>query len=166
MRTLAGFGSTAAIGTLTCGAALDDVVAAFGPPWDIGRVGRRRQWPRLLSYGDAEFCVCRCRRVTLISVQTWRDVIELPVPGTRGLAVSAGLLTGADVMAGLGEAGCRLMPVTAGQPPGQSALRAEPTGVTFTFRSQDGSEPLLVNVGHWTVGHECVPPLSGSTSDR
>ncbi len=67
-----------------CGASLSDIAAILGPPWDIGRVSKRRRWPHLFSYGgDAELCVCRCRRVTMISVQTWRKTVELPVIGTE-----------------------------------------------------------------------------------
>ncbi|GAA2985769.1 hypothetical protein JCM13580A_02440 [Streptomyces drozdowiczii] len=83
IRILAEFGSSAAIGPMHCGASLSDIAAILGPPWDIGRVSKRRRWPHLFSYGDAELCVCRCRRVTMISVQTWRKTVELPVIGTE-----------------------------------------------------------------------------------
>ncbi|MFJ1707639.1 hypothetical protein [Kitasatospora sp. NPDC088346] len=49
VRTLAAFGSTAAIGPLRCGATLDDIAAALGPPWDIGRLSKRRRRPHLFS---------------------------------------------------------------------------------------------------------------------
>ncbi|MFI0943291.1 hypothetical protein [Streptomyces sp. NPDC021020] len=165
LRTLAEFGSTAAIGPLRCGAKLNDVVATLGPPWDIGRVSKRRRWPHLFSYGDAELCVCCCRRVTMISVQTWRETIELPVPGRRSLATSAGPLTHARVTAELSSIGCRFSPVTLHQPPGQFALQAESTGTTFTFRTNDDSESLLDSVGHWITAHECTPPESDAPDD-
>lgn len=165
LDVLARFGCTAAIGPLRCGAAVDDAVEAFGPPWDMGPVSRRRRWPRLFAYGDAEFCVCRCRRITLISVQTWRDVIELPVPGTTALATLAGSVTRAQVTAELGGVGCRLSPVTLGQPPGQIALRAGASGVVFTFRAEADCEPLLENAGHWASGHVCTPPAAGAAND-
>ncbi|AYN43182.1 hypothetical protein D9753_34680 [Streptomyces dangxiongensis] len=41
-------------------------------------MSRRRQWPRLFAYGDLELSVCRCRKIVLICIQAWRDVIELP----------------------------------------------------------------------------------------
>lgn len=44
------------------------------------------------------------------------------------------------------------------QPPGQLALQVESTGVSFTFRTEDDSEPLLDNVSHWITDHECTPP--------
>ncbi|WP_031519795.1 hypothetical protein [Streptomyces sp. NRRL F-5123] len=164
LRTLAEFGSTAAIGPVHCGAKLNDIAATLGPPWDIGRVSKRRRWPHLFSYGDAELCVCRCRRVTMISVQTWRNTIELPVPGSKSLAVSAGPLTHAQVTAELNSIGCRFSPVTLHQPPRQLALQVESTGATFTFRTESGSEALLDSVGHWITAHECTP-LEASAPD-
>lgn len=45
LHILAEFGSTGAIGPLHCGASLNDITAALGPPWDIGPVSKRRRWP-------------------------------------------------------------------------------------------------------------------------
>jgi hypothetical protein len=165
LRSLAEFGSTAAIGPLRCGATLNEIAATLGPPWDIGRVSKRRRWPHLFSYGDAEFCVCRCRRITLISVQTWRDAIELPVPGTTTLATFAGHLTHHQVTAELDAFGCRLSPVTLHQPPGQLALRVEATGVTFAFWTEDDSASLLKGAGHWITSHECTHPATDAPDD-
>lgn len=165
LRTVAEFGSTAAIGPLRCGAKLNDIAASLGAPWDIGRVSKRRRWPHLFSYGDVELCVCRCRLVTMISVQTWRDTIDLPVPGTTSPATSAGPLTYAQVTAELDAIGCRFDEVTLHQPPGQLSLRAEPTGTTFVFRTEAGSEPLLDSVGHWISTHTCTPPEADAPDD-
>jgi hypothetical protein len=158
LRALAQFGSTAAIGPLRCGARLNDIAATLGPAWDMGRVSKRRRWPHLFSYGDVELCVCRCRRVTMIIVQTWRDTIELPVPEKMSLATFAGPLTHAQVTAELHAIGCRFNPVTLHQPPGQLTFQVESTGTTFTFRTEAGSEPLLDSAGHWISTHECTPP--------
>ncbi|GJF33835.1 hypothetical protein KNE206_65350 [Kitasatospora sp. NE20-6] len=165
IRALAEFGSTAAIGPLRCGAVLGDIAVALGPPWDIGRVSKRRRWPHLFSYGDAELCVCRCRRVTSISVQTWRDTVDLPGPGTRTSVTSPGPFMHTQVTAELGAAGCRFSPVTFHQPPGQLALQVESTGVTFTFRTGAGPEPLLDSAAHWIGTHECVPPETDAPDD-
>ncbi|MFI0724622.1 hypothetical protein [Streptomyces sp. NPDC021224] len=165
LRALAEFGSTAAVGPLRCGAKLNDIAAALGPPWDIGRVSKQRRWPHLFSYGDVELCVCRCRRVTMISVQTWRDTIELPTSGTKSFATYAGPLTHAQVTAELNAIGCRFNPVTLHQPPGQLALQAESTGTTFTFRTEADSEPLLDSAGHWISTHECTPPEADDPDD-
>ncbi|MGW2591709.1 hypothetical protein ACWCXC_15800 [Streptomyces sp. NPDC001515] len=156
IRILAEFGASAAIGPLHCGASLNDIAATLGPPWEIGRVSKRRRWPHLFSYGDAELCVCRCRRVTMISVQTWRDAVELPVPGTERLAAFAGPLTHSQITAELNTMGCRFNPLTLHQPPGQMALQVEATGVTFTFRTEAGAEPLLDSASHWSNPHECA----------
>ncbi|MDX3231903.1 hypothetical protein [Streptomyces sp. ME19-01-6] len=165
LRTLAQFASTAAIGPLHCHATLNEIAATLWPPRDFGRVSKRRRWPHLFAYGDAELCVCRCRRITLISVQTWRDAIELPVPGTTTLATFAGPPTHTQVTAQLNAVGCRLSPVTLHQPPGQLALQVETTGVTFTFRAEADSEPLLESAGHWISSHECTPPATDAPND-
>ncbi|WP_329030482.1 hypothetical protein [Streptomyces sp. NBC_01423] len=165
IRSLAEFGSSAAIGPLRCGASLSDITAILGPPWDIGRVSKRRRWPHLFSYGDAELCVCRCRRVTMISVQTWRETVELPVLGTEKRATFTGPLTHSQITAELSTMGCRFNPVTLHQPPGQTALQVEATGVTFTFRTEAGSEPLLTNAGHWSTTHTCPPHPTHAPDD-
>ncbi|MFG1812024.1 hypothetical protein [Streptomyces sp. NPDC049040] len=165
LRTLAEFGSTAAIGPLRCGASLNDIAAMLGRPWDMGRVSKKRRWPHLFSYGHVELCVCCCRRVTMISVQTWRDTIELPVAGTTSLATSAGPLTHAQVTAELNAIGCRFTPVALHQPPRQLALQVESTGTTFTFRTETGSEPLLDHAGHWITTHECTRPAADGPDD-
>ncbi|MFF7341957.1 hypothetical protein ACFZAT_32195 [Streptomyces sp. NPDC008163] len=165
LRALAEFGSTATIGPLHCGAKLNDLATSLGPPWDIGRVSKRRRWPHLFSYGDVELCVCRCRRVTMISMQTWRDTIELPAPGTKSLATFSEPITHAQVTAALDTIGCCFNPVTIQQPPGQLALQVESTGTTFTFRTRADSEPLLDSAGHWIGTHECAPPEADAPDD-
>lgn len=164
MSILAALGSTGAIGPLRCGASLNEIAAVLGPPWDIGRVSKRRRWPHLFSYGDVELCVCRCRRVTSMCVQTWRDVVELPVEGSKTLAVHPGDLTLAQVTIGLDAIGCHTRPVPRGGPPGQLALHTERSGVTFTFRT-NGSEPLLESAGTWIGTHECDPPAEDLPDD-
>ncbi|MEV6162505.1 hypothetical protein AB0L71_11385 [Streptomyces sp. NPDC052052] len=167
LRALTQFGATAAIGPLHCGATIKEIAAPLEPPWDIGRVSKRRRWPHLFSHGDAEFCVCRFRRITAISVQTWRDAISLPVPGTTTLATFAGTLTHTQVTAELIAGGCHPSPVTLHRPPGQLALRVETTDVTFTFQAEAESMPLLAKVGHWinSDGHECTPPATDAPDD-
>ncbi|MFJ1707640.1 hypothetical protein [Kitasatospora sp. NPDC088346] len=98
-------------------------------------------------------------------MQTWRDVISLPAPGTTTPAMSAGPLTHAQVTAELDSIGCRFAPVTLCQPPGQTAMRVESTGVTFTFRAERGSGLLLDGVGHWITTHACSQPGSDTPDD-
>ncbi|MGV9567726.1 hypothetical protein [Streptomyces sp. NPDC003480] len=65
------------LGPVENGAAWDQITAALGEPWEV-TVGKRRSWPRLYAYGDLELTVCRCQKITLICLQTWRDVIDVP----------------------------------------------------------------------------------------
>jgi hypothetical protein len=164
LRVLAEFGSTGAIGPLRCGASLNHIAATLGPPWDIGRVSKRRRWPHLLAYGDVELCVCRCREVTTVTVQTWRDTIRLPHAGSAITTTHPGRPTHRQVVSALHETGCRWQPVTLNQPPGQIALQTEPTGTTFTFGTANTPEPLLEKAGIWTSTHDCPPP-AGDTPD-
>lgn len=156
LKVLAEFGSTGRIGLLWCGASLTDIAATLGPPWDIGRVGKRTRWPHLFSYGDVELCVCRCRLVTMINVQAWRDLVELPDARTNTIAPFPGRMTYRQITTALDEAGCRWQPDLQ-QPPGQTCLRTEPRGVSFTFRTDGGAEPLLEVVGVWISAHDCPP---------
>lgn len=41
-------------GPVVTGADWNEVTTAFGEPWDVGTMSRRRQWPRLFAYGDLE----------------------------------------------------------------------------------------------------------------
>ncbi|WP_406207731.1 hypothetical protein OH807_35375 [Kitasatospora sp. NBC_01560] len=164
-QTLAAFGATAAIGPLRCGESLNDVVAALGAPWDIGRVSERRRWPHLFSYGDVEICVCRCRRITMMCLQAWRDTIALPAPGSATIASHPGGLTLAHVTDALDAIDCRYRPVTLHQPPGQMALEAATTGVAFTFRTDVEAQPLLDTAGSWTTTHTCAPLPSDLPDD-
>ncbi|WP_189776253.1 hypothetical protein OG288_14360 [Streptomyces tauricus] len=165
LAALATFGSTGAVGPLRCHASLTDVAAKLGPPWGIGRVSKRRRWPHLFSYGDADLCVCRCRLITSICVQTWRDTIGLPHPRSGAINSHPAHLTHRQTTSALEAAGCRWQPVTLGQPSGQTALRTEPTGVTFTFRTEGTPEPLLESAGIWTGTHRCVPPAPDAPDD-
>ncbi|MEU5701260.1 hypothetical protein [Streptomyces aurantiacus] len=161
-----GLGSTGAIGPLRYGVSLTDIAATLGPPWDIGRVSKRRRWPHLFSYGDVELCVCRCRLITSMCVQTWRDTISLPDPHQPGTVVShPGQLTHREITSALEATGCRWQSVTLNQPPGQTALRTEPTGTAFTFRTEGTPEPLLESAGIWMSTHRCVPPAPDAPDD-
>ncbi|MFF7975677.1 hypothetical protein [Streptomyces sp. NPDC007905] len=118
-------------------------------------MSRNRKWPRLFAYGDLELSVCCCRKVSLICVQTWRDVVELPpsVAGRTG-TFPAGLKH-ADVVRALDKAGCSwesCPPLTFG---GQSSLVAIPSGAHFTFEIPEGEEPVLNVMGLPGDGHDC-----------
>lgn len=101
----------------------------------------------------------------MISVQAWRETVELPVFGTEKRATFTGPLTHSQITAELSTMGCRFNPVTLHQPPGQTALQVEATGVTFTFRTEAGSEPLLTTAGHWSNTHTCPPHPTHAPDD-
>ncbi|WP_344980635.1 hypothetical protein [Streptosporangium fragile] len=158
------FGSTGRIGPLRCGASLTDIAAVLGPPWDIGRVSTRTRWPHLFSYGHVELCVCRCRTVTTLSAQTWHDVVELPAARTNTITSLPARLTYRQLTAALDAAGCCWQPVSR-QSPGGVELRTRPLGVAFTFRTDDGPEPLLENASVWLDPHDCPPLPPGHPDD-
>ena len=165
LQALADFGSTGTIGPLHCGASLNGIAEALGAPRDIGRVSKRRRWPHLFSYGSVELCVCHCRLVTSISVQTWQDSIDLPHSESKKIVSHPGHLTHRQVTSALEAIGCHWQPAARQQPPGQIALQAEPTGATLTFRTADIPEPLLENAGIWTSTHRCTPPDLNAPDD-
>jgi hypothetical protein len=138
---------------------LGDVTSAFGDPWDIAAMGRRHKWPRLLAYGDLELsvCRCRCRRVNLICVQTWRDVVELPVAAGNTRALPSAL-THQNVSSALDESGCLWQPNASLTFGDQCTLTATPTGAGFTFEVPEGGQPVLNVMGLPGDFHECPAP--------
>jgi hypothetical protein len=164
LEVMAEFGSTARMGPLQCNASLTDIAAILGPPWDIGRVSKRTRWPHLFSYGHVELCVCRCRIVTSINVQTWLDPVELPDPRSNTITAFPARMTYQQITGALDATGCRWQP-TLRQPPGQVSLDTEPLGVSFTFRTDDGPEPLLDLASAWISAHECTPLPAGLPDD-
>ncbi|MEV4292600.1 hypothetical protein AB0K40_44435 [Nonomuraea bangladeshensis] len=160
LAIMALFGATGEIGPIRCGASLNSLAETLGPPWDIGRISRRRRWPRLFSYGHVELCVCHCRTVTMISVQARHDPIELPDPATNVLTAFPSHLTLRQITDSLDAARCRRRVGTA-----MLELRTEPAGVGFVFRAGHAPEPLLEQAGCWITEHECVPPPHGLPDD-
>ncbi|WEH30986.1 hypothetical protein [Streptomyces sp. AM 3-1-1] len=155
LEILTSMAKTGRLGPVFSGADWSDVTAALGEPWDIGTMGRNRKWPRLFAYGDLELSVCHCRKVSLICVQTWRDIVELPpsVGGGTG-AFRAGLSYG-DVVSALGKAGCSwepYPPLTFGN---QCSLVVIPTAANFTFEIPEGKGPVLNVMGLTGDGHDC-----------
>ncbi|MFE3119714.1 hypothetical protein [Streptomyces niveus] len=155
LDVLADMAKTGRLGPVFSGAEWNDVTAALGEPWDIGTMSRNRQWPRLFAYGDLELSVCRCREVSLICVQTWRDVVELPPALVGGTGTFPAGLKHADVVSALDKADCPwepYAPLTFGD---QCSLVAIPTKANFGFEIPEGGEPVLNVMGLPGDGHDC-----------
>ncbi|MFE3167949.1 hypothetical protein [Streptomyces sp. NPDC059224] len=166
LDVLADMAKTGQLGSVFSGADWSDVTAALGEPWDIGTMSRNRKWPRLFAYGDLELSVCRCSKVTLICVQTWREVVELPPSVAEGTETFPAGLTYADVVSALDKAGCSWEPYPSLTFGDQCSLVAIPTGANFTFEIPEGEEPVL-NVMGLGGGHDCrTAPGSDKDPDR
>ncbi|GAA3654964.1 hypothetical protein GCM10023079_50020 [Streptomyces chitinivorans] len=155
---LAEMAKTGRWGPVAIGADWNGVTTAFGEPWDVGAMSRRRKWPRLFAYGDLELSVCRCRRILLVCVQTWREAIELPssVPGETQVFPAA--VTRHDVTRALDRAGCPWRPDASLTFGDQCALTALPSGASFVFRDSQGAQPLLNVMGLLGDFHVCPIP--------
>ncbi|MFF7994560.1 hypothetical protein ACFZDG_32860 [Kitasatospora xanthocidica] len=141
------------LGPIANGSAWDSVTEALGEPFDVV-VGKRRSWPRLLAYGDLELSVCRCQKITLTCLQTWRDVVELPT-GLVGKQVFPGHPTYAEVAEALDRAGCAWQPYIPLTFDNQCAIQASPSGVVFVFEIPDGEDPILNVAGPQPHRHYC-----------
>jgi hypothetical protein len=164
LDVLTNMAKTGRLGPVFSGAEWSDVTAALGEPWDIGMMSRNRKWPRLFAYGDLELSVCRCRKVSLICVQTWRDVVELPQSLVGGTGTFPAGLMHADVVSALDRTGCPwepYLPLTFGD---QCSLVATPTGVNFTFEIPEGESPVLNIMGLPDDGHDCTVKRRQSSS--
>ncbi|MEU6743989.1 hypothetical protein [Streptosporangium sandarakinum] len=163
---MAGFGTTGRIGPLRCGASLPDIAAVLGPPWYSGRISERSRWPHRFVYGDIELCVCPCRIVTPVSVQTWHAPIEPLSTRTNMITSFSGRMTYWQIIGALDAAGCGRRPAPY-RFPGGAYLQAVPSGVVFTFRTDDGNEPepLLKNAAVSIAPHDCPPVPAGTPDD-
>ncbi|MFJ7189559.1 hypothetical protein [Streptomyces bacillaris] len=155
LEVLTSMAKTGRLGPVFSGADWSDVTAALGEPWEIGTMGRNRKWPRLFAYGDLELSVCRCRKVSLICVQTWRDVVELPLSVAEGTATFPAGLSHGDVISALDKAGCSWEPYEPLTFADQCSLVVIPTAANFTFEIPEGREPALNVMGLPGDGHDC-----------
>lgn len=157
LDVLAEFGSTGRVGSLHLGAGLQELVAVYGMPWDIGRIGKHHRWPHLYSYGDVQFVVCRCRIVASITVPTWRGTLELPRIKTADSAVTLPAeVTYSQVASALTAAHCPWEPLP--PTPRQRGLRTQPQRqrIDFTFTADADSGPFLHCAATWYYAHECI----------
>lgn len=141
------------LGPVANGAAWDAVTEALGEPFEVV-VGKRRSWPRLFAYGDLELSVCRCRKVILICLQTWRDVVELPT-GLAETQPFTGHPKYAEVIEALSHIGCAWQPYTPLTFNNQCAIQTAPSGVVFVFEIPEGEDPILNVVGPQPHQHDC-----------
>ncbi|MCL7380341.1 hypothetical protein [Streptomyces sp. 35G-GA-8] len=155
LDVLTSMAKTGRLGPVFSGADWNEVTAALGEPWDFGAMSRNRKWPRLFAYGDLELSVCRCRKISLICVQTWRDVVELPPSVLAGTGTFPARLRHTDVVSALDKAGCSwapYAPLTFGD---QFSLVVIPSGANFTFEIPEDEEPVLNVMGLPCDGHDC-----------
>ncbi|MEU8466077.1 hypothetical protein [Streptomyces sp. NPDC029003] len=153
LDVLAELARSGKLGPVENGAVWGQVTAALGEPWEVV-IGKRRSWPRLFAYGDLELSVCRCQKITLICLQTWRDVIGLPA-GLVGRERFPGQPEYADVIASLDRVGCAWQPHTPLTFGNQRAIEATSSGVTFVFEIPDGEQPILNVAGPRPHQHAC-----------
>ncbi|GAB7184826.1 hypothetical protein ATKI12_4657 [Kitasatospora sp. Ki12] len=150
-------------GPVATGADWAEVTASFGDPW-TGTLTGPWEWPRLVAYGDLELSVCHCRRIVLVCVQTWRDVIELPSLSSGEPRGFPGSLTHQDVTRALDAAGCPWRPDPSLTFDDQCALTALPSGATFAFSGvAPGVEPVLNVMGLPDGLHDCPAPTTSTT---
>lgn len=153
LDVLASMAKTGRLGPVFSGADWSDVTEALGEPCYIG--SRNRKWPRLFAYGDLEVNVCCCRKVSIICVQTWRDVVDLPPSIAGGTGTFPAGLSHEDVVSALDKADCSwepYPPLTFGD---QRTLVVIPTAAHFTFEILDDQGPVLNGMSLPGDGHDC-----------
>ncbi|WP_232791267.1 hypothetical protein, partial [Streptomyces kanasensis] len=155
LDVLTSMAKTGRLGPVFSGADWSTVTSMLGKPCDIGSMSRKRKWPRLFAYGDLELSVCRGRKVSLICVQTWRDIIELPPSVTGGTGTFPARLNHTDIVSALEKAGCSWEPYSPSTFGNQCSLVAIPTGANFTFEIPEGEDPVLNAMGLSGDGHDC-----------
>lgn len=141
------------LGPVSNGAAWNEVTAALGKPFEVV-IGKRRSWPRLFAYGDLELSVCRCQKIILICLQTWRDVIDLPV-GLVGREAIPGNLKYTDVIESLDRTGCAWQPYAPLTFASQRSVQATSSGVVLVFEIPEGEDPVLNVIGPPPHRHDC-----------
>ncbi|MCD0486098.1 hypothetical protein LO771_27880 [Streptacidiphilus sp. ASG 303] len=158
---------TGRLGPVFVGARLDDVAAVAGEPLEIGSMDRLGTWPRLLAYGDLELSVCRCSRINIICIQTWRDDIDLPSSIVGGTGMFPAAISYADVVSALDSGGCPWQPNPSLTFDSQRTLTATPSAMDFAFELLPDGEFVLNVVSLPGDGHDCsdLNPKQGRRSE-
>ena len=152
LTDLARFGR---VGPVEVGVDWDTVVGLLGEPWDAGS---NESWPHLYAYGDLELSVCRCGKVVVVCLQTWRAEVELPVGPAERLTFP-GRPEYAGVIGALGRARCAWQPDPSLTFDGQVAIRTSPTTASLVFETSDDDADPALNVAAISLHeHECPVP--------
>ncbi|MEU3742557.1 hypothetical protein AB0E78_36570 [Streptomyces sp. NPDC032198] len=116
---------------------------------------------RLFAYGDLELNVCRSREVFLIYVQTWRDVVELPLSAVRGDGHLPGRAQARGRRFRLGQSGLFVEAACCADLRQPGLITAIASGANFTFEIPEGEEPVLNVMGLPGDGHDCSARTAG-----
>lgn len=141
------------LGPVATGAAWATVTEALGEPFEVV-IGKRRSWPRLFAYGDLEISVCSCKKIILVCLQTWRDVVDLPAD-LVGRGTFPGQPKYAEVTEALDRAGLPWQPCEPLAIDTQCSIQVPSSGVNFTFEIPEGEDPLLNIVSLPPRHHDC-----------
>ncbi|MFJ9772267.1 hypothetical protein ACIRVF_13640 [Kitasatospora sp. NPDC101157] len=148
LARLTEFFATGSLGELRYGAALPELAAHYGDPWDGGRIHRQNRWPHAFGFGDVLTVFCRCRQLRSVSLPTWQGELELPAPD-GGLRTYRTRVAESELTAALLAAGCTWQTVTYENLPGQRTLEFSPAedvwvALILTDR-EDRDDPQLAD---------------------
>lgn len=138
---------TGRMGSLSYGASLPDLVAAYGEPVAYGRVHKKSRWPHWFGFGSLQMVFCRCRRLDSMIIPAWREELELTGPRPGELRKVDSRITEEALAAAITDAGGRWRSVEYENLTNQRSLETEPindvrVGFAFTDRQSYDSPPL------------------------
>ncbi|MBO1418063.1 hypothetical protein [Streptomyces sp. FH025] len=165
--------TNAGLGELRYDAALPELAAHYGDPWDGGPVHRETRWPHAFGWGDVQTVFCQCRQLRSLSLPVWHGELELPRPGGGSLILDTRVHESA-LTAALSAAGLTWQTVTYENVPGQRTLEvspAEEVRVALVLVDRIGyDEPpledwLLYKAVLWGYDHVDCPEPDGALPD-
>ncbi|MGW7002372.1 hypothetical protein ACWGCW_05995 [Streptomyces sp. NPDC054933] len=130
--------NTGRLGPVFIGADWADVTAALGEPRDVGPISRSRMWPRLFAYGDVELSVCHCRKVSLVCIQAWHDVIELPAAVVGATGTFPAAVNHSDLVSALDKADCPWQPLPSADVRQSTHAHGDGDGCVVHLRDRPG----------------------------